>query len=91
MLKEHSQEYFPEKEQNNWYVKYMNYLYAGGYLDPHEIPAKSDTAEGFLTYKEAESLAEALVPGSGKKIHESSKKNKIKSFLLMNGGICMKN
>ena len=74
MLTDHKQEYFPEKEQNKWYVKYMNYLYAGGYLDPHEIPAKSETAEGFLTYKEAESLAEALVPGSGKKIHESSKK-----------------
>ncbi|HCD46180.1 MAG TPA: stage II sporulation protein SpoIID, partial [Lachnoclostridium sp.] len=74
MLSDHSKEYFPEKEQNNWYVKYMNYLYAGGYLDQREIPAKRDTAEGFLTYREAENLAEALVPGSGKKIHESGKK-----------------
>lgn len=74
MLTDQKQGYFPEKEQNNWYVKYMNYLYAEGYLDPDEIPAKRDTAEGFLTYKEAESLAEALVPGSGKKIHESGKK-----------------
>lgn len=74
MLTDQKQEYFPEKEQNNWYVKYMNYLYAGGYLDPDETPAKRDTAEGFLTYQEAESLAETLVPGAGKKIHENGKK-----------------
>ena len=78
MLKDQKQEYFPEKEQNNWYVKYMNYLYIGGYLDPGIIPPKRETAEGFLTYQEAESLAEALVPGSGKKIHDGGKKQNTK-------------
>ncbi len=74
MLTEQKQEYFPEKEQSNWYVKYMNYLYAGGYLETKEVPAVKETAEGFLTYKEAENLAEALVPGSGKSIHVAGKK-----------------
>ncbi|WP_077610680.1 SpoIID/LytB domain-containing protein [Clostridium sp. Marseille-P2415] len=74
MLTDQKQEYFPEKEQNKWYVKYMNYLYAGGYLGLKEIPASAETAEGFLTYKEAENLAEALVPGAGKSIHVGKKK-----------------
>lgn len=74
VLKDQKQEYFPEKEQNNWYVKYMDYLYGGGYLDPREMPANKDTAEGFLTYLEAEHLAEALVPGSGKNVHAGNKK-----------------
>lgn len=68
------QEYFPEKDQNNWYVKYMDYLYEGGYLDTDQVPASRETAEGFLTYKEAESLAEALVPGAGKSVHGGKKK-----------------
>lgn len=74
MPADQKQEYFPEKDQNNWYVKYMNYLYAGGYLDTKEVPALKESAEGFLTYKEAENLAEALVPGSGKGVHEGRKK-----------------
>ncbi|MEY8352317.1 SpoIID/LytB domain-containing protein [Lachnospiraceae bacterium 54-53] len=68
------QEYFPDKDRDNWYVKYMNFLYAGGYLDAKEVPATRESAEGFLTYKEAEDLAEALSPGSGKSIHEGKKK-----------------
>lgn len=73
-LAEQKQEYFPEAEKNNWYVKYMSYLYAEGYLDPGEVPAKKETAEGFLTYKDGERLAEALVPGAGKSFHVGKKK-----------------
>jgi stage II sporulation protein D len=73
-LADQKQEYFPEAEKNNWYVKYMSFLYAGGYLDSSEVPAKKETAEGFLTYKDAENLAEALVPGSGKDFHVGKKK-----------------
>lgn len=74
LLKDQKQEVFPEKEQNNWYVKYMNFLYAGGYLDTNEIPAARETAEGFLTYKEAENLAKALVPELSMRIHVTKKK-----------------
>lgn len=73
-LADQKQEYFSEAEKNNWYVKYMSYLYGGGYLNPSEVPAKKETAEGFLTYKDAEELAEALVPGSGKSVKVGKKK-----------------
>lgn len=73
-LADQKQEYFPEAEKNNWYVKYMSFLYAGGYLDSGEVPAKKETAEGFLTYKDAENLAENLAPGSGKDFHVGKKK-----------------
>ena len=72
-----NQEYFSNQEQNAWYVKYMDYLYSGGYLDPSLMPPDRETAEGFLTYQEAERLADALVPDAGKSIHVKKKdKNK---------------
>ncbi|WP_394522257.1 SpoIID/LytB domain-containing protein [Lacrimispora sp. JR3] len=73
-LADQKQEYFPEAEKNNWYVKYMSFLYAGGYLDSGKVPPKKETAEGFLTYKDAEDLAEALVSGAGKEFHVGKKK-----------------
>lgn len=73
-LADQKQEYFSGADKGNWYVKYMSYLYAGNYLKTDEVPAKKETAEGFLTYQEAEKLAEALVPGSGKELHVGKKK-----------------
>lgn len=75
-LADQKQEYFSGAEKSNWYVKYMSYLYEGNYLNTDEVPAKKETAEGLLTYKEAEELAEALVPGSGKAFHVGKKKGK---------------
>lgn len=75
-LREQKMEYFPEKERNDWYVKYMVCLYNKGYLDPLEALPKRETAEGYLTWKDALDLSEALVPGTGKKIHKSKKKLK---------------
>lgn len=76
LLADQELEYFSEKEKSHWYVKYMNYLYAGGYLDIEKTPAAKETAEGFLTYEDAENLAEALVPGSGEAVHKGGKKQK---------------
>lgn len=73
MLTDQKQSYFSEKDQDNWYVKYMNYLYSEGYLAVTDVPAQKETAEGYMTYKEAENLAEALVPGAGEKLHISKK------------------
>lgn len=74
LLAEPKQRYFPETEQNNWYVKYMNYLYAEGILDEGLIPAAKESAEGFLTWKEAESLYEALAPEHKKSFPTGRKK-----------------
>ena len=66
--------YFPETDKGNWYVKYMDYLYEGGYLDAAMVPALKESAEGFLTYGEAKSLSEALVPGAGKDLPAGRKR-----------------
>ena len=43
---------FPVELQNEWYVKYMDYLYAKGYLDPERCPADEKTALSSVTYGE---------------------------------------
>ena len=48
---------FAAKDQNNWYVPYMDYLYQKGYLSEELTPARADTAEGHLTYGEVDFLA----------------------------------
>ena len=68
-----NQSYFSKQDQSVWYAKYMDYLYANGCLDPALMPADQETAQGFLTYQEAERLAEALAPGSGTNIHAGRK------------------
>ena len=45
--------YFSAKEKNNWFVKYMDYLYEEGYLDPELTPPTLASAQGDLTYAEA--------------------------------------
>lgn len=58
--KESGKSYFSAKEQKEWYVKYMDYLYGEGYLSEDITPANQKTAEGYLTYMEADYLAGAM-------------------------------
>ena len=44
------QSYFPDVLQNEWYVKYMDYLYETGYLDPERIAAEESSALSSVTY-----------------------------------------
>ena len=43
---------FTDKEKGNWFVKYMDYLYEKGYLDPKVTPATLISAQGNLTYED---------------------------------------
>ena len=49
--------HFPAGETDQWYVKYMDYLYENGYLDEETTAADEDSAEGYITYGEVERLA----------------------------------
>lgn len=42
--------YFPHVLQNEWYVKYMDYLYAHGYLDPEVCLPDEEHALAAVTY-----------------------------------------
>lgn len=44
--------YFPEVLQQEWYVKYMDYLYNTGYLDPERIASEESSALSFVTYED---------------------------------------
>lgn len=44
--------YFPAEIQDEWYVKYMDYLYEKGYLDPEQCPATEESALSPVTYGE---------------------------------------
>ncbi|MDO5549925.1 MAG: SpoIID/LytB domain-containing protein, partial [Lachnospiraceae bacterium] len=52
--------HFPEKEQNNWYVIYMDYLYDHGGLREEDTPASAKEAQQELTYQEAYMLTSFL-------------------------------
>ena len=41
--------YFTAELQNEWYAKYMDYLYGKGYLDPETCPAKEESALSSVT------------------------------------------
>ena len=43
--KEQKSSCFQADEQQEWYVLYMDYLYAKGFLDEEETPASSDSAK----------------------------------------------
>lgn len=43
---------FPDELQDEWYVKYMDYLYETGYLDIGECPATEGNALSAVTYGE---------------------------------------
>lgn len=55
--KERGTSHFSAKEKDNWFVKYMDYLYDEGYLDPELTPASLASAQGYLTYAEAAYMA----------------------------------
>lgn len=52
--------FFSAQEQGRWYIKYADYLYRHGLLDQEQLAADQKTAEGRLTYGEAEALLEAI-------------------------------
>lgn len=55
--KERGTSYFSAKEKDNWFVKYMDFLYDEGYLDEELTPPTLASAQGILTYKEAAFMA----------------------------------
>ena len=48
---------FSKEDQEQWYAKYMDYLYRQGIISEDLTTADSKTAEGLLTYGETEYLA----------------------------------
>lgn len=55
--KERGSSRFSAKEKDNWFVKYMDYLYDEGYLDEEMTTPSLSTAQGYLTYQEAAFMA----------------------------------
>lgn len=51
---------FPEGDRSQWYVKYMDYLYRQELISPELTPPDGKTAEGWLTYEEADYLAKQI-------------------------------
>jgi len=54
---EYGASYYPAESLKQWYIPYMDYLYANGYLSEESTPADENTAEGKLTYAEAYRIA----------------------------------
>ncbi len=54
--------HFPAGQTEEWYVGYMDYLYENGLLDEKVTLPGADSAEGYLTYGEAEKLVESISP-----------------------------
>lgn len=77
--KETGRSRFALKEQGNWFVKYMDYLYDTGYLSEELTPATLSAAQGLLTYKEAAYLA-ANAGGSFKSQVGLTKRNQDSPF-----------
>ncbi len=72
-LDSRDQSEFPASSQGQWYVKYMDNLYHRGWIDKEMTPAAEDTAEGFLTYEEAEFLAGQVSDGLRAQVGLTSK------------------
>lgn len=77
--KEQTKSYFAMKDQNNWYVKYMDYLFGHGLLSEELTPPSSETAEGWLTYGEVEELVAKLDPKLKDAVH-AGKRNRNQSY-----------
>lgn len=58
--RERGSSYFSAKEKDNWFVKYMDYLYEEGYLDEELSVPTLSSAQGYLTYEEAAFMAEKV-------------------------------
>lgn len=52
--------FFPEEQQNEWYVKYMDYLYEKGFLDAEVCPAEEKYALSPVTYGELAGMIRAV-------------------------------
>ena len=77
--KERGTSHFSAKEKDNWFVKYMDSLYAEGYLDPELTPASLASAQGYLTYAEAAYMA-GQVSGKLKLQAGSTRNNRDQAF-----------
>ena len=77
--KERGTSHFSAKEKDNWFVKYMDYLYDEGYLDPELTPAFLASAQGYLTYAEAAYMA-GQVSGKLKLQAGSTRNNRDQAF-----------
>lgn len=77
--KERGTSHFSAKEKDNWFVKYMDYLYDEGYLDPELTPASLASAQGYLTYAEAAYMA-GQVSGKLKLQAGSARNNRDQAF-----------
>lgn len=76
---EEEDSYFPEKEKGQWYVKYLDYLYRESLLDQELTPPDAKTAEGWLTYEEANQLASGISP-TLKNYVKVTKRNRKKQY-----------
>lgn len=56
--------FFSEKEDDKWYVPYMNYLYSCGYISTVWMPPDQKTAEGRLTQKEWATILQNIGMGN---------------------------
>lgn len=84
--------FFPAELQNEWYAKYMDYLYGKGYLDPETCPAAEGDVLSSVTYRElagwiravsgeeAPGLAEFFVDSESKKINKVVEKTEFWEF-----------
>lgn len=70
---------FPLKEQDNWFVPYMDYLYQKDYLSEELTLPRAETALGYLTYKEVGYLLKQ-VPGNIPDDARVTKQNKDQPF-----------
>lgn len=77
--KERGTSHFSAKEKDSWFVKYMDYLYDEGYLDPELTPASLASAQGYLTYAEAAYMA-GQVSGKLKLQAGSTRNNRDQAF-----------
>lgn len=71
--------HFAADEVGEWYVPYLDYLYENDYLDEAETPADREHAEGFLTYREADRIAEQL-SGNLKRLVLANRRNGEKAY-----------
>lgn len=68
--------HFQEKEQGNWYVIYMDYLYDHGGLKEEETEASAKAAHQEVTYQEAYTLASFLGKGYGELVNLNTSNRK---------------
>lgn len=76
---ERGSSHFSAKEKDNWFAKYMDYLYDKGYLDEELTPPTLVSAQGMLTYKEAAFMA-GQVSGKLKLQAGATKHNRDSAF-----------